>query len=425
MHDSCSALAAIAARAAGEFSSTEVKAWELRNPFPETTMGPVLEQRIEQVLNLCAPYHGDSPALLDYPDWFSVISYMHDCRYIYIQDHGRLTASMIDCDRISHPNFDLGDWYEEEMQDYVEENDAPEHSIPGFMPSPFPLGAVDVGSDTLIDDINWHTVKMFVDDLYALCDMRKDCELPYTEICGVQVDRNKYVALQRNAAAPKGRLCTVPKPIVITVHINGHPIRVLIDSGLLGDFISSNIADQLNLKREELSMPLTLQLAVQGSRSKVNMQTRVQFKYQNIREDRTFDIININSYDAILRMPFMYEHQICVGLNPARVVVSSNVIVPARVGAEARLMAQTISISDEEVRRARAQLHKYAEPLCKDASSTLLLPLRQINHTIPLIDENVVYPWRPSRWPEVFHLLLSLLNIKQCLLAFKCHASSL
>jgi Reverse transcriptase (RNA-dependent DNA polymerase) len=29
-----------------------------------------------------------------------------------------------------------------------------------------------------------------------------------------------------------------------------------------------------------------------------------------------------------------------------------------------------------------------------------LPPLRAINHTVPLIDENKIYPWRPSRCPE-------------------------
>ena len=46
--------------------------------------------------------------------------------------------------------------------------------------------------------------------------------------------------------------------------INQHPAQALLDSGLLGDFISSTLADQLGLKRQTLDMPLALQLAVQG-----------------------------------------------------------------------------------------------------------------------------------------------------------------
>ena len=56
---------------------------------------------------------------------------------------------------------------------------------------------------------------------------------------GVQVDKNKYVSVQRNAAHTKGvgeRL--LPKPVVIRVIANGVPVRALVDSGSLGDFNS-------------------------------------------------------------------------------------------------------------------------------------------------------------------------------------------
>jgi hypothetical protein len=73
---------------------------------------------------------------------------------------------------------------------------------------------------------------------------------------GVQVDRNKYVSVQRNAARLKGaseRL--LPKPVVIRVNVNGSPMRALVDSGSLGDFISSTAVDQLKLKRTDLDKP--------------------------------------------------------------------------------------------------------------------------------------------------------------------------
>ena len=66
---------------------------------------------------------------------------------------------------------------------------------------------------------------------------------------GVQVVREKYVDVQRNAARVKGtddRL--LPKPVVIQMKINDSPVRALIDSGSLGDFISSTVVDQLKLK---------------------------------------------------------------------------------------------------------------------------------------------------------------------------------
>ena len=85
------------------------------------------------------------------------------------------------------------------------------------------------------------------------------------ELAGIQVDRNKYPALQRNAAQVKGNQRVLPKPLVVKVTMNRHPARALLDSGSLGDFMSSTLADQLGIEKKLLDAPLALQLAVQGS----------------------------------------------------------------------------------------------------------------------------------------------------------------
>jgi hypothetical protein len=76
--------------------------------------------------------------------------------------------------------------------------------------------------------------------------------------------------------------------------------------------ITSTLVDQLQVKRTTLDIPLSLQLAVQGSRSKVNTVATVQLQYQDINETRTFDVINLNSYDLILGTPWMHQHQIWI-----------------------------------------------------------------------------------------------------------------
>ena len=58
--------------------------------------------------------------------------------------------------------------------------------------------------------------------------------------------------------------------------------------------------------------------------------------------------------------------------------------------------------SQAVIDHAWEELVKYTEPLCKAASETGLAPFWAINHKIPLIDEKKVYPWQPSRCPEVF-----------------------
>ena len=222
------------------------------------------------------------------------------------------------------------------------------------------------------------------------------------ELGGVQVDCNRYPSLQCNLVQVKGNTRVLPKPIVLMVQINGHPARALLDSGLLGDFLSSILADQLSVKRENLATPLSLQLAVQGSRSKVNAKASVKLEYQGINKAQTFDIININNYDLILWTPWMYQDQICLGFNLVRVVVRSKDALTIKSGVDTKLMTAGISLEECQLEDIRDKLKRYAETLCKEMHETGFPPLRDINHTIPLIDETKTYPWRPSRCPEAF-----------------------
>ena len=219
---------------------------------------------------------------------------------------------------------------------------------------------------------------------------------------GIQVTHGTFPAMQRNAALVKAPGRAVPKPMVITMKINDHPARALLDSGLLGDFISTTLADQLKLHKETLEVPLGLQLAVQGSRSKINSRTKAKIQYQDITEDRYFDIINLSYYDIILRMPWLFQHSVCLGFNPARVLIRSDTSLPINGKSVSSIASRAMRISQMAIDQAREELFAYAEPLCKGTSETRLPPFRVINHKIPLIDNSKIYPWCPSRCPEIF-----------------------
>ena len=73
------------------------------------------------------------------------------------------------------------------------------------------------------------------------------------------------------------------------------------------DSISAMVSSaKETLEKEPLVKPITVQLAVSGSRTKVTYGTTVSFEYQEIKEDRYFDIMNINSYDLVLETPFLF-----------------------------------------------------------------------------------------------------------------------
>jgi len=105
--------------------------------------------------------------------------------------------------------------------------------------------------------------------------------------------------------------------------MNGQPAHALIDMGSLADFISLTLVEQLRLKCVMLEKPLTIQLAVQGSCSKVNFGVRVRFLYQRMDYKRYFNVINLQNYDMILGTLFLYQHRVLVGLNSPRMVLGS------------------------------------------------------------------------------------------------------
>ena len=97
-------------------------------------------------------------------------------------------------------------------------------------------------------------------------------------------------------------------PIIITVKINRELTRVMIDSGSLVDFMSTKFADQISVRKIALAKLLLIQLAVQGSKSKVNYCTNVRIQYREINSIQHFDIMNLDNYDIILGTLFLFQH---------------------------------------------------------------------------------------------------------------------
>lgn len=137
-------------------------------------------------------------------------------------------------------------------------------------------------------------------------------------------------ALERNAMKLKGFNRVCPKPIQVVVQINGHSCRALLDTGSLSDFMSTTLVDQLKVQKENLREHIPLQLACSGSRSSIHARATALLEYQNIKEERVFDVANLESYDLILGTPFMFQHKILLAFNPSQVVINEAESVPIR-----------------------------------------------------------------------------------------------
>jgi hypothetical protein len=234
-------------------------------------------------------------------------------------------------------------------------------------------------------------------------DVGSECELALSAIKTKPVPAGVLTSLKRNASRTKDAACRVPKPVVVLAKVNGQDVRALLDSGLLSDFMSTSLADQLAVRKSNLAKPLNVQLAVQGSRTKVNLGATVRLEYAGICKERWFDIINIDTYDMILGTPFMFQHSCAVGFNPTRVIIDSVEALPIKGGIDiTTLQSRAMDLLDNELERAQELLRSYAAPLCQKAEQTDLPPLREVNHRIPIIDESKAYSFRPSRCPAAF-----------------------
>jgi hypothetical protein len=132
----------------------------------------------------------------------------------------------------------------------------------------------------------------------------------------------------------------------------------------------------------------------------VNYGATAQIEYQGINVEWYFNLVNLQSYDLILGTPFLFQHRVMIGFHDTHVIVGSMTLLMIRGPQVQVLEARSTELLEEKVEEARRMLYALAKPLCAKASETALPPLRTINHTIPLIDPEKIYPWCPSRCPE-------------------------
>ncbi|QRV79630.1 Transposon Ty3-I Gag-Pol polyprotein [Ceratobasidium sp. AG-Ba] len=206
--------------------------------------------------------------------------------------------------------------------------------------------------------------------------------------------------IERNSAIPKDLERRTSAALVVEMFVNGKSCRVLLDSGSLGDFISTTIVDQLKIKAEVLAKPMGLSMAVTGSRSQVKHSVVVNIKYQGIDNTYRLDVANLDRYDLILGTPFLHTHSIALAFNPHSVLVRSTEPLPLEGPQVRTIESCAMEVYEKEIEKIREMLVKESEDICKKASETPLPPLRAINHRIPIIDKNKTYSWRSSRCPE-------------------------
>ncbi len=121
----------------------------------------------------------------------------------------------------------------------------------------------------LLEEMNRMDEEMAASCLRAAAHSKQQRFLSASSSTPLRLDEVIFSAVQHNSTNVCDARRKIPHTLVIIVKINGYPCRALIDTGSMGDFISTMIVDQLGLKNIVLAIPLPLQMAVQGSRSKI------------------------------------------------------------------------------------------------------------------------------------------------------------
>ncbi|QRV96899.1 Transposon Tf2-1 polyprotein [Ceratobasidium sp. AG-Ba] len=259
-------------------------------------------------------------------------------------------------------------------------------------------------SELSLSAVDFNAEKPIVEDDAEADDEWEDIEdvcATYLELNAARTKKSEgKLEIERNSAIPKDLERRTSAALIAEMFVNGKSCRVLLDSGSLGNFISTTVVDQLRLKPEILAKPIGLNMAVSGSKSQIKHSVEVNIKYQGIDGTYRLDIANLDWYDLILGTPFLHTHSIALAFNPHAVLVRSVKPLPLTGPHVRTIEACATELYEEKLDEIRQMLYKESEDICKQAADTPLPPLRAINHRIPIIDENKTYSWRSSRCPD-------------------------
>ncbi|KZT32161.1 hypothetical protein SISSUDRAFT_994344, partial [Sistotremastrum suecicum HHB10207 ss-3] len=193
------------------------------------------------------------------------------------------------------------------------------------------------------------------------------------------------------------------------ISVNGIKAHALFDTGCESTMMSQQFADVNKIELQEFSNPMPLQLAVKGSRSVVYYGSQAQVTHGPIDRKVQFDIINLDTYDVVFGVPSLldikanlnFEHEtpiITIGGTNDSLFMASRVY-------KVNNNKKGHNMTPEEVRQKTTEwINEYPDVF--GPIPLKLPPLREINHQIPLIDENKKYHYHLPRCPDALKVEL-------------------
>ena len=100
--------------------------------------------------------------------------------------------------------------------------------------------------------------------------------------------------------------------VIVETLIDGHKALTMLDTGSTSNFVSLAFAMVHRIHAFPLEQQLTLQLGCVGSRSRITHGANAQMQIGAFDAQLYFDIANIDQYDCILGIPFLWQNVVIV-----------------------------------------------------------------------------------------------------------------
>lgn len=124
------------------------------------------------------------------------------------------------------------------------------------------------------------------------------------------------------------------------VTINGLEALTLFDSGSTSLSLTNDFARVARVPLVTLTNPVRIQLGCVGSRSSINFGANVHLEYGPIDEEIYVDIVNIERYDMILGVPWLYRHGISLDFEHRSLLYRGEPMLLLSPGEETRAVSQ-------------------------------------------------------------------------------------
>ena len=130
------------------------------------------------------------------------------------------------------------------------------------------------------------------------------------------------------------------------VTVNGHKAKALFDTGTMGEnLISAKFVTTFQIATQDLETPISLKMAVKGSRSTINYKCQPRIQVRDETGDTTDALVrSLDNYDIFLGMPYLTAHKAIIDCgNTIITFPKKGVTLTCKKGNNTRFSAMTNS----------------------------------------------------------------------------------